>query len=85
MNPRIIKLDRSLDMAKKAKKIIPAGCHTYSKGDDQFPENAPRFIDRGLGSHVWDVDGNEFVDWGMGLRSVILGYCYEPVLEAVRK
>jgi glutamate-1-semialdehyde 2,1-aminomutase len=45
---------------------------------------SPGFIVRGRGAHVWDPDGNEFIDWGMGLRSVILGHAYEPVLEAVR-
>lgn len=68
----------------KAKKLIPGGGHTYSKGDDQFPELSPFAIKRGLGGRVWDIDGNEFVDWGMGLSSVLLGHAYEPVLEAVR-
>lgn len=69
----------------KTKSLIPGGAHTYSKGDDQFPQLSPGFIARGKGSRVWDVDGNEFVDWGMGLRSVVLGHAYEPVLAAVRK
>lgn len=68
----------------KAKKLIPGGGHTYSKGDDQFPLLSPFAIKRGLGGRVWDIDGNEFVDWGMGLSSVLLGHAYEPVLEAVR-
>ncbi len=72
-------------LRERAHKLIPAGCHTYSKGDDQFPEIAPAFIARGKGSRVWDTDGREFVDWGMGLRSVILGHCFEPVLQAVRE
>lgn len=68
----------------KAKKLIPGGGHTYSKGDDQFPALSPFAIKKGLGGRVWDIDGNEFVDWGMGLSSVLLGHAYEPVLEAVR-
>lgn len=76
--------DESRKMSSRARRLIPGGAHTYSKGDDQFPEVAPRFITRGCGCHVWDVDGNEFIDWGMGLRTVILGHAYEPVLEAVR-
>lgn len=74
---------RSKALAEKAARLIPAGCHTYSKGDDQFPFLAPGFIARGNGCYVTDVDGNEFLDWGMGLRSVILGHCYSAVLEAV--
>jgi glutamate-1-semialdehyde 2,1-aminomutase len=68
-----------------AKNIIPGGAHTYSKGDDQFPQLSPGFITRGKGSKVWDPDGNQFIDWGMGLRSVILGHAFEPVLDPVRK
>jgi glutamate-1-semialdehyde 2,1-aminomutase len=70
-------------LSERAHRAIPAGCHTYSKGDDQFPSNAPRFLVRGEGCHVWDPEGNEFIDWGMGLRSVILGYGYPRVIEAV--
>ena len=54
----------------KAHRLIPGGAHTYSMGDDQYPENAPVFVVRGQGCHVWDVDGNEFVEFGMGLRAV---------------
>ncbi len=64
--------------------LIPGGAHTYSKGDDQFPELSPAAIAYGKGSHVWDVDGNEYIDCSMGLSSVSLGHAYEPVLEAVR-
>lgn len=65
--------------------IIPGGAHTYAKGDDQFPEQAPGFILRGKGCHVWDVDGNEFIEFGMGLRAVTLGHAYEPVVEAAHR
>jgi glutamate-1-semialdehyde 2,1-aminomutase len=75
---------KSDQLRTKVRHLIPGGAHTYSKGDDQFPERSPGFIARGQGSHVWDVDGNEFVDWGMGLRAVVLGHAYEPVLQAVR-
>ncbi len=64
--------------------LIPGGAHTYSKGDDQFPANAPAQIVRGRGCRVWDPEGKEYIDWGMGLRSVILGHCHPAVLRAVR-
>lgn len=68
----------------RAHRFIPGGAHTYSKGDDQFPANAPALIARGQGCRVWDTDGQAYLDWGMGLRSVILGHAYPRVLEAVR-
>lgn len=79
-----MKFTQSNQWRQKAKSLIPAGAHTYSKGDDQFPELSPGFIARGKDVIVWDIDNNEFVDWGMGLRSVILGHAHEPVLDAVR-
>ena len=75
---------RNIELGKKARKLIPGGAHTYSKGDDQFPYNAPRIIERGKGCYLWDVDGNRYTDFAMSLGSVILGHAYEPVLEAVR-
>jgi len=78
------KYRRSRDLRARLKQVIPGGAHTYAKGDDQFPELSPGVIARGLGCHVWDVDGNEFIEYGMGLRAVTLGHAYPPVVEAVR-
>lgn len=70
-------------------KIIPGGCHTYSKGDDCFPANAPKYLAEGSGCYVMDNYGVEYIDWAMGLRSVILGHSDhhvdEAVIKAVRK
>jgi glutamate-1-semialdehyde 2,1-aminomutase len=68
-----------------AHEIIPGGAHTYAKGDDQFPIGAPGFIARGKGCHVWDIEGNEFIEYGMGLRAVSLGHAFEPVVQAAYK
>jgi glutamate-1-semialdehyde 2,1-aminomutase len=46
---------------------------------------SPAVIARGSGCHVWDVDGNEFIEYGMGLRAVTLGHAYPAVVEAVRE
>jgi glutamate-1-semialdehyde 2,1-aminomutase len=70
------------ELQMRAHHLIPGGAHTYAKGDDQFPEGAPPFIVRGKGCHVWDVSGKEFIEYGMGLRSVTLGHACEPVIEA---
>jgi glutamate-1-semialdehyde 2,1-aminomutase len=73
---------RSRALQPKAHRLIPGGSHTYAKGDDQYPEQAPAFIVRGKGCHVWDLDGNEFIEYGMGLRAVTLGHAFLPVVEA---
>jgi glutamate-1-semialdehyde 2,1-aminomutase len=71
-------------LQEKAHRLIPGGCHTYAKGDDQYPAIAPSFIVKGKGCHVWDLEGRNFIEYGMGLRSVTLGHAYEPVLAAVK-
>lgn len=72
-------------LTKKRHDLIPGGAHTYSKGDDQFPEVAPKAILKGKGAYVWADDGKKYLDWCMGLRSVSLGHAYEPVNGAVRR
>lgn len=77
-----MKFKKSRILQAKSHNLIPGGCHTYAKGDDQYPQEAPGFIVRGKGCHVWDADGNEFIEYGMGLRSVTLGHAYKPVVDA---
>lgn len=72
-------------LRQRAHALIPGGAHTYAKGDDQFPEEAPPFIARGEGCHVWDLAGNEYVEYGMGLRAVTLGHAFAPVVEAAKR
>jgi glutamate-1-semialdehyde 2,1-aminomutase len=67
---------------ERAHALVPGGCHTYAKGDDQYPVLAPGFIARGKGCRVWDVDGNEYIEYGMGNRAVGLGHAHPAVVEA---
>ena len=64
---------------------IPGGAHTYSRGFDQFPANAPQILARGEGAYIWDPDGRRLLDYGMGLRAVTLGYGYPSVAEAAQR
>ncbi|HTU65148.1 MAG TPA: glutamate-1-semialdehyde 2,1-aminomutase [Steroidobacteraceae bacterium] len=63
-------------------KVIPGGAHTYSRGHDQYPVNAPQILARGAGAYVFDADGNRFLDYGMALRAVHLGYAEEEIDQA---
>lgn len=78
---------KSFDLSNKYRQeihdLIPGGAHTYSKGDDQFPLLSPAAITHGKGSHVWDIDGNEYIECLGGLASISLGHAYEPVIERV--
>ena len=75
--------------SQKLHKLIPGGAHTYSRGDDQFPYNAPSILEKGDGAYVYDPEGNKYLDYGMGLRSVNIGYgdkeiadaCYDEIIK----
>ncbi len=76
---------RAYELGRRLHELVPGGSHTYAKGPDQFPECAPPLIERGRGCRVWDTDGNEFVEYGMGLRAVTLGHAWPSVVEAAAR
>jgi glutamate-1-semialdehyde 2,1-aminomutase len=78
------RLPRSDAANARLHSLVPGGAHTYAKGDDQYPEGLAPVISHGNGSHVWDVDGNEYIEYGSGLRAVSLGHAHPRVVEAVR-
>jgi glutamate-1-semialdehyde 2,1-aminomutase len=76
--------DKSEQMLRRAERVIPLGSQTFSKSRTQYPHGvSPYFISHGLGSRVWDVDGNEYTDYINALASVTLGYCDPDVTTAV--
>ena len=66
-------------------RAIPGGAHTYSRGYDQFPTNAPEILERGKGVYIFDPTGKKYLDFGMALRAVNLGYAEDAVDEAAIK
>ncbi|MFG3100796.1 glutamate-1-semialdehyde 2,1-aminomutase [Streptomyces sp. NPDC048182] len=85
MNTDEFPLPRSRAANERLHAMIPGGAHTYAKGDDQYPADLAPVISHGRGAHVWDVDGNRYIEYGSGLRSVSLGHAHPRVLEAVRR
>ncbi len=73
---------RSNEAQARLHALVPGGAHTYARGSDQYPEDMAPVIARGRGARVEDVDGNSYVEYGMGLRSVTLGHGYQPVVAA---
>jgi glutamate-1-semialdehyde aminotransferase len=70
----------------RATGLIPAYSQTLAKGPTQYVKGvAPKYLARGKGSHVWDVDGNEYVDLNMGIGPISLGYGYPKVDEAIKR
>ncbi|MFF5711401.1 glutamate-1-semialdehyde 2,1-aminomutase [Streptomyces sp. NPDC012756] len=85
MNTEQFELPRSREANERLHTLIPGGAHTYAKGDDQYPEHLAPVISHGRGAHVWDVDGNRYIEYGSGLRSVSLGHAHPRVVEAARR
>ncbi len=78
-------IDQSNAIWDRAIKVIPAGTQTLAKGPTQWVRGvAPKYLKRAKGSHVWDVDGNEFIDLTMAVGPVSLGYAYPAVDDAIR-
>lgn len=71
---------------EEALKLIPWGTQTNAKRPfPQFNETMPKFIVRGKGCHIWDMEGKEYIDYRLALGPITLGYCYEEVDQAVRE
>jgi glutamate-1-semialdehyde 2,1-aminomutase len=69
---------------ERARQIMTPVTQTLAKGPGQYVKGvAPKYLRRGKGSHVWDVDGNEFLDYNMAIGPLSLGYCYPRVDEAI--
>jgi glutamate-1-semialdehyde 2,1-aminomutase len=71
-----------MDYQERLLRSIPGGAHTYSRGYDQFPSNAPQILSAGKGSHVWCDQGKQYLDYGMGLRAVNIGYAQDEIDNA---
>ena len=78
--------ERSEKMLDRALRTIPLGTQTFSKSYTQYPRGvSPLFVERGDGSRIWDVDGNEYIDFSNSLAAVTLGYSDPDVTEAVNR
>jgi len=74
---------RSKELFEEAKKYIPGGVNSPVRAFKSVGET-PRFIERAKGSHVWDVDGNEYVDYVCSWGPMILGHAHPKVVEAIK-
>jgi glutamate-1-semialdehyde 2,1-aminomutase len=76
---------RSQELFTEAQQIIPGGVTSARHPSKFIPGAYPIFMNRGKGSRVWDVDGNEYIDWIMSFGPVVLGHCHPRIDRAVRK
>ncbi len=83
-NPGYPNITNSDDLYARAVKIMHPVTQTLAKGPGQFMKGvAPKYLKRGKNAHVWDVDGNEYIDYNMGIGPISLGYCYDRVDAAI--
>ncbi|HEY6626152.1 MAG TPA: aminotransferase class III-fold pyridoxal phosphate-dependent enzyme [Ignavibacteriaceae bacterium] len=79
-------IQKSDELYKKALNLIPCTTQTLAKGPQQNVKGiAPKYLLKGKGSHVWDVDGNEYLDFNMAIGPLSLGYAYDKVDDAIKK
>ena len=80
-----MKFKKSQQLLQRSLNVIPIGSQTFSKSYLQYPKGlSPLFLKKGLGSYVWDVDDNKYIDLVNGLLPIVLGYCDTDVDNAIK-
>ncbi|ADU97557.1 glutamate-1-semialdehyde-2,1-aminomutase [Thermovibrio ammonificans HB-1] len=79
-----MRVERSKALFEEAKKYIPGGVNSPVRAFKSVGD-VPRFIERAKGSHIWDVDGNEYIDYVCSWGPMILGHAHPKVVEAIQK
>lgn len=77
------RLRKSRELFEVAKTATPGGVQKSRHPSMFIPESYPIFIERGEGSRIYDVDGNEYIDWLLSYGPIILGHCYPKISQAV--
>lgn len=86
MKSELPNISQSMAMYQRAKKLMHPITQTLAKGPGQFTFGvSPIYVERAKGSKIWDVDGNEYLDYGMGIGPISLGYCYDKVDRAIQE
>ena len=76
----------SYDLYRRAQELIPGGTQLHSRRPTKYANGvSPVYAARASGARIWDVDGNEYIDWVSGIGAIILGYCDPVVDDAVRE
>ncbi len=81
----LYKFDKSIDMFTRATKVIPGGIYGHVSPALAVPGEFPYYAARAEGSHYWDIDGNEYIDYMCAYGPMVIGYNHPEVEEAVRE
>lgn len=84
-NDQLPKIEKSQALYERGLHVQHPITQTLAKGPGQFSKGvAPIYLKKGFGAHVWDVDGNEYIDYNMGIGPLSLGYCIPEVDDAIK-
>jgi glutamate-1-semialdehyde 2,1-aminomutase len=79
-------IERSMAIYRRAQNLIPGVSQLLSRRPSRWALGiSPIYAERAEGCRIWDVDGNEYIDWMSGVGPIILGYADPVVDEAVRE
>ena len=78
-----VQLSRTFELFERAMRVVPGGIYGHQTPALLVPGSYPYFFARGDGSHVWDVDGNEYIDYLCSYGPIVVGHCHPAVEEAV--
>ena len=80
----MVQFTESLELYSHAQNVVAGGTQTMSKRPSAYAYgDYPIYASRASGSHIWDIDGNEYIDFVNGLGPIVLGYCYPEVDAAI--
>jgi glutamate-1-semialdehyde 2,1-aminomutase len=74
---------KSKDLYERAVKVLPEGVSSGARGPLNY-KPFPPYMREAKGSHVWDVDGNEYIDWQLSYGNLPLGHAHPKIIEIVQ-
>jgi len=77
--------EKTTKLFEKAQNYLPGGVNSVARSQIAGFSPVPPYFDHGLGSKIWDVDGNEYIDYILGMGPLILGHCHPKQVEAVTR
>jgi glutamate-1-semialdehyde 2,1-aminomutase len=70
---------RSRELQQRARRVLPLGVESNFRFFDPYPI----YIDRAGGSRIWDVDGNEYIDYALAFGALMVGHAHPVVVRAI--
>lgn len=85
VDAELYEIDKSVELFERATQVIPCGIYGHHSPAIRSPGASPYYFERGKGSHIWDVDGNEYIDWICSYGPMLLGHGHPKVEEAAAR